>query len=135
MTTRFRLVLCNTAFLVSGCWCMELQEKNKNLLSNHVKLNPELSVVVMVAMLVDKRITVSFRWELNYLFIYFFMQILRKKIVVFVNIAASLKTTNLSSIQSGYKPVAFIFNVLICTDVHVCVECVENQGLLKIIDP
>ena len=89
----------------------------------------------MVAMLVDKRITVSFRWELNYLFIYFFMQILRKKIVVFVNIAASLKTTNLSSIQSGYKPVAFIFNVLICTDVHVCVECVENQGLLKIIDP
>ena len=80
---------------------MELQEKNENLVSNHVKLNPELSGIIKAAMFVDKRITVSFRWELNSLFIYFFHAKSVKKIVLFVNIAASLKTTNLSSIQSG----------------------------------
>ena len=115
---------------------MELQEKNENLVSNHVKLNPELSGIVMAAMLVDKRITVSFRWELNSLFIYFFMQILRKNCLVrqhshLVENHQSFKHT----VKHTVKPVVFIFNVLICTDVHVCVDCVENQVLLKIVDP
>lgn len=61
---------------------MELQEKNGNLVSNHVKLNPELSGIVMAAMLVDKRITVSFRWELNSLFIYISCKFCEKNCLV-----------------------------------------------------
>ena len=99
------------------------------------------SAVVMAAMLVDKRITVSFRRELNSLFTYLFIHLFfhansAKKIVFFCQHSRFVENhQSFKHTVRLYQLCSSLMSVLIYIDIHVCIECVENQVLLKIIDP